>query len=237
MKKQQQVEEPQKSYEEVKEENERYAESLSKRSEQYIFELKKTLSLALNVEDQERRLNKILPYLIEEQRKGKTARQLFGPVDDFATLVIEGPKDEKQEEMPFWQMWLDNSLLIFVILGLIGGGVSLFSKTPMVIGISSMIVSSVIGGLVFWAMYHLIYQYDRPGADRSKKPKTWKSIIIILGLMLIWIAVLQGSMLLFPSSINRPLTPIWMLIIAALVYGCRYVLKRTLGYSGSFFNR
>lgn len=228
--------ETQRPFEEIKKENEAYAEKLSKRSVQYIYELRKILSQSMNVDSQERALNDILPKLITAQRQGITARQLFGPVADMARLVIEGPKEEPKE-MPFWQMWLDNTLMVFVLLGAFGGIISLFLPNPMVIGITSMILSAMCGGVVFWAMYHFIYRYDRPGADKSKKPKTWKSIVIILGLMLIWMAILQASMTLLPPSWNPALTPIWMLIVSALVYGVRYVLKKTLGYSGSFFSR
>lgn len=236
MAKKQEQEEVLKSFDEVKQENEDYIRQLSKRSAQYIYELKKILSNEMNVENQERALNEILPQLICEQKKGVTARQLLGPVQDCARLIIEGPKEEPKE-MPMWQMWLDNSLLIFVLLGAFSGIMGVFSENPMIIGIVSMIISAVIGGGIFYLMYRLIYQYDRPGADKSKKPKTWKSMLIIIALMFVWIAALQLSMVWLPSNINVSLTPIWMLIISALVYGVRYLLKRQLGYSGSFFNR
>ena len=227
---------PTKPFEEVKKENEAFANQLSKRSAQYIYELKKALSTEMNVENQERALNELLPKVVAEQKKGVTARQLLGPVDDCARLIIEGPKEEPKE-MPIWQMWLDNGLMIFVLLGAFSGVMGLFTENPMIIGIVSMIISAVIGGGIFYLMYRWIYQYDRPGADRSKKPKTWKSILMIIALMFVWIAALQLSMVWLPQRFNPSLTPIWMLIVSALVYGFRYVLKRTLGYTGSFFNR
>lgn len=225
-----------KSFEEIKAENEQYAQKLSKRSEQYIYELKKKLSDHYNVEKQEHVLNELLPKLVEGQRKGETARQQFGTVDECLKLILEGPK-VPIKEMPFWQMWLDNSLMVFAILGAMNGIIGLFPQKTMRMGITSMVLSAVCGGVVFWALYHFIYRYDRPGADHSKKPKTWKSVVIITALMLIWMAILQMTMVFLPTSLNPVFSPILTLLVSAAVYGIRTLLKRKLGYKGSFFTR
>lgn len=229
-------EQPKVDFAALKKENEAYGEKLSKRSAQYIYELRKRLSEKMNVERQEVVLNEILPTLVAGQKEGKTAKQLLGTVDDCAQRLIEGPKKEPKE-MPFWQMWLDNALMVFAILGAMSGIFGLFPSKPMMMGMTSMILSAIFGGFVFCAMYYFIYRYDRPGADKSKKPKLWKSLLIITALMLLWMAVLQLSMVYLPVQWNLALNPIWTLVVAAAAYGIRSLLKRYLGYSGSFFNR
>ena len=61
--------------------------------------------------------------------------------------------------------------------------------------------------------------------------------MIITALMLIWMAILQMTMVFLPTSLNPAFSPILTLLVSAAVYGIRTLLKRKLGYKGSFFTR
>lgn len=215
--------------------NEALGKQLTKRSAQYVFELRKLLSQEMDMESQEQVMAELLPELIAAQKKGETARQLFGPVSERAKKIIEGPEKE-EKEMPYWLMWLDNSLLVFVFLAGMTALLTLFNARGAQYGLVSLLVASIFGGVVFNTMYQLVYRYERPGADRSKKPKAWKAWLIIIALTFVWMMIFSASVLI-PAKINPVFDPVLLIIIAALVYGIRYLLKKKLGYKGSFFQR
>ncbi len=58
----------------------------------------------------------------------------------------------------------------------------LFSRgTTPAYGITTLVFGSAVGGWVFYLMYKYIYQYEYPGADRSKKPGMGKTLLILTG--------------------------------------------------------
>lgn len=225
----------QSEFEALQKNNEVLGKKLTKRSAQYVFELRKLLSQEMDMESQEKAMAEILPELLEAQKKGETAKQLFGPVAEKAKKIIEGPEEE-EKEMPYWLMWLDNTLLVFVFLAGMTAILNLFNARGAQYGLTSLIVASLVGGFVFNTMYQLIYRYEKPGADRSKKPKAWKAWGIIIVLTFVWMMIFSASVLI-PAKINPMIDPVILIIIAALVYGVRYLLKKKLGYKGSFFQR
>lgn len=217
-------------------ENRSLAEKLTKRNEQYIFDLNKALTAAnLSEEDIVVALHDILPALVEGQKTGQTARQQFGTVSEQVQAILSKPKEVKKN--PAWMMWLDNTLLFFAMLAILTGGVSLFTKeSSMASGILSLLATSATGGLIFYFLYQWIYQYERPGADQSKRPKMWKSMLILVGAMIVWILVYTGSMFL-PAAINPVLNPAIVVAAGLVVLAFRFWFKKTFNIQGSFFTR
>ncbi len=218
------------------EENRQLESQLTKKNEQYIFELKKALKVA-NVSEEElvKILKDMLPKLISGQKSGVTARKQFGTVSEYVQVYLEKPKELKQAKP--WQAWLDNSLLFFAMLAILNGLMSLMTKGKgTATGLTSLLSTSMIGGLIFYYMYKWIYQYDKPGADKSKRPKLWKSMLILMGCMVVWIFVYSGTMFL-PFYINPIVDPTILIILGAAAVAFRYWLKKKLQITGTFFSR
>ena len=73
-------------------ENRELEKQLTKRNQQYIFDLKKSLEAAnLSEEEKTVALHEMLPILVQEQKGGKTARQLFGTVSELSLIHISEP--------------------------------------------------------------------------------------------------------------------------------------------------
>ncbi|MBM7712079.1 DUF1129 domain-containing protein [Enterococcus xiangfangensis] len=216
-------------------ENVQLEAKLTKRNEQYIFDLKKALKAANLTEEQTiTALNEMLPTLVEEQKTGKTARQLFGTVSERLDAIVNKPV-EKKKSTTASLMWLDNFLLLFGMLGIVSGVMGLFvsrGTQPVTYGITALVVASAIGGIVFYMMYLFVYQYDQPGADKSKKPKTWKTVLMLASVTLVWFLVFNGAALL-PATLNPILDPIVLVIVSALALGLRYYLKKRFGIISS----
>lgn len=222
---------------EIVSENRALEEKLTKRNQQYIFDLNKSMSAAnFSEEEKALALHDILPKLVEGQKKGETARQQFGTVSECMDAIINKPK-EKKESTPLL-MWLDNFMLFMGIFGLMVGVLSFFTKgnSTASYGVLTLIAGSAVGGWVLYLMYKYVYQYDRPGADKSKKPKMWKSMLLMVGAMFLWL-VAFGLTSALPRSINPILDPILMIAIGGAALGIRYFLKKKYDIVGTFSAR
>ncbi len=213
-------------------ENRELEKQLTKRNEQYIFDLKKSLEAAnLSEEDKTVALHEILPVLVTEQKGGRTARQLYGTVSECTETILNKPKEAKASSPVL--MWLDNTLLIFGVFSLMMGVMGLFVKNnKQVYGILSLVLMAMMGGWVFYLMYKYMYQYERPGADKSQRPKMWKIILIMVGAFFAWTAVISLSALI-PSPLNAKLDPVILAILGGISLLVRYYLKKKYNIVGS----
>lgn len=216
-------------------ENNQLEAKLTKRNEQYIFDLKKALKAA-NLTDEQTivALNEMLPILVEEQKTGKTARQLFGTVSERLDAIVNKPAEQKKSTTASL-MWLDNFLLLFGLLGVVAGIMGLFvsrGTQTVTYGLTTLIVASAVGGLVFYMMYLFVYQFEQPGADKSKKPKTWKTILMLASVTIVWFLVFNGAALL-PPTLNPILDPMVMIVLSGLALALRYYLKKRFGIISS----
>lgn len=168
-------------------------------------------------------LEEILPTILENQKKGLTARTLYGAPSEWAASQIQ---KEAQEDTPVendnpWLMWLDSSLLILAILGLVNGAMNLFGQGSQYGIVTFLIVGFGVGAGIYM-MYYYVYRHM---GDRNNRPKIWKAILVLLVATVAWsIIFLLAS--LIPAAINPVLSPIATLIIAALAFGIRYLLKK-----------
>lgn len=207
-------------------ENRELEQQLTKRNQQYIFDLKKSLEAAnLSEEEKTIALHDMLPILIKEQKGGKTARQLFGTVSERTQSIISKPAEEKKDSSPFL-MWLDNSLLILGLFSVMLGVMGFFTKNQaQPYGLLTTLLMAMLAGWVFYLMYKYIYRYERPGADKSKRPKMWKIILILVAAFFLWIGVITASTLI-PAPFNPQVDPVIQVIIGAAALGLKYYLKK-----------
>lgn len=216
------------------EQNLKLEEQLTKKNQQYIFDLRKAMSNAnLSEEKQITALAEMLPQLVETQKSGQTARQLFGTVTERVAAITHEPVEVKEVGMK--EMVIDNSLLLFALLALMSVVMPMFlNGQPQ--GILSLIIGSISGGFAFYYLYDKIYQYDRPGADRSQKPSALKTLGISLVGMLGWSLFFIGSMFI-PANINVVLQPVYTLILAVGAYLLRRYLRKKNNIGTSMFTR
>lgn len=213
-------------------ENRELEKKLTKRNQQYIFDLRKSLSAAnFSEEVQTLALHEMLPELVEGQKSGKTARQLFGTVSERIEVILNKP--EGQPETTPFLMWVDNTLLLFGMITIMFSLTSMWSKgNEQSLGLLTLILGAMSGGYVFYLMYKFIFQYDRPGVDRSKRPGWIKTSLAMLLAMFLWLLVFSGSALL-PAVINPVLDPIITIVLGGLALGVRYLLKKKYNMRGS----
>lgn len=213
-------------------ENRELEAQLTKRNEQYIFDLKKSMKAAnLSEEEQTVALHEMLPVLVQEQKTGKTARQLFGTVSERMEILLAEPVAQPNNSPLL--MWLDNTLLIFGLFGVVTGLMSQFTKNnSQQFGFITLIITSLVGGWVFYLSYKYIYKYEQPGADRSQRPKIWKTTLILMASFFVWFALLSATQLL-PAPFNFVLNPIVTVVLGAAALVGRHFIKKKFNIVGS----
>ena len=172
-------------------------------------------------------LEEVLPTIIENQKKGLTARALLGAPTVWAASFTEKASDakanqEKKNDNP-WLMWLDTSLLFIGIVALLNALMGFFNSAATSSGIFSLLALGFGGGAAMYATYHFIYRFA--GKPKSERPG-WKKTFLVLGLAMLGWVLLYTATAFLPAALNPQLPPIVMLIIGAASLVGRYFLQK-----------
>ncbi|MGX6979290.1 DUF1129 domain-containing protein [Vagococcus elongatus] len=217
--------------------NRELEEQLTKRNQQYIFDLKKALDLAsLTEEKKVFALSEMLPLLVEGQKTGQTARQLFGTVSERTEYILAAPEPTKK--MEFTELWLDNSLMLLGFLGLISGVMPLISKTSSAqqYGILTLLIGSFTGGAAFYFIGKYVYLSNGTADANAKKPGMLKSMFLMAGIILGWMVVFMGTIFI-PLQVNPILDPVFYVIIGGGAFLIRWYIRKKYNITGSMFTR
>lgn len=197
---------------------------LTKRNAEYMVKLNKALNeQGFDPEKKEIALQDVYNELKEKQKQGLTAVKMYGPASKKADDIINGPKRLKEQEPPkFWEMALDNGLLMFGMFCLMYGIMGLFSKVANAdAGWITLFATSIIAGLGLAGFYKVM-------GKKNAKHKILRGIAAFLGLLVVWFLIF-AVIARIPVSINRPLTPFADFLFALIGFGVRYILKKKLG--------
>ena len=197
---------------------------LTKRNAEYMVKLNKALNdQGFDPEKKATALQDVYEELKEKQKQGITAAKLYGPAAKKADDIINGPNRLKEQQPPkFWEMALDNGLLMFAMFCAMYGVLGLFSKTPSTdAGWITLFSTAIIAGLGLAAFYKVM-------GNRKAKHRILRGIGAFLGLLVVWFLAF-ALIARIPVSLNRPLSPIADFIFAAAGFGLRYLLKKKLG--------
>ena len=172
-------------------------------------------------------LEEVLPTIIENQKKGLTARSLFGAPTVWAASFTEQASDKKSEKEEKndnpWLMWLDTSLLFIGVVALLTAVMGFFNSATTSSGLISLIALGFGGGAAMYAVYHFIYRHS--GKPKSERPGWFKTILVLVLAMLGWVIIYTATAFL-PTAINPQLPPIVMLILGAAALIGRHFLQK-----------
>lgn len=167
-------------------------------------------------------LEEILPVILENQKAGITARSIYGAPSDWAASKTGKPEETEQtlNENP-WLMWLDSSLLLLAIIGVVNGAMNSFGA-GVNYGLITMLLIGFGVGAGMYMMYHFVY---REQVKTGKRPSLIKALGFLVFATLAWSLVFFLAALI-PSAINPPVSPAFAIIIGAVAFGIRYLLKK-----------
>ncbi|CZQ85495.1 DUF1129 domain-containing protein [Trichococcus ilyis] len=224
-----------KSVEQLKVENKALWQSLTKRNEQYMLGLDRTLRAA-NLEEGRREeiYNKMMRELAEAQKTGKTARQLYGTVSECASNILVNPADaEVSVRSSDLLIAMDGGLLLGAIFALISGVSLLTNSEEGVIGMGliSLILNFLVGGITM-----LVISKYTPNPDAPKGEKGFgKYILATTGAMLSWMLIMTASMMFIPASINVAMPAFAYIAIGAVAFAAKIYLKKKYHIMGGIF--
>ena len=173
-------------------------------------------------------LEEVIPHILEEQPKGVTARSIYGAPTHWAHSFSEKEQFEKEhpkENDDPKLMMLDSALFITGLFAVVSALMSFFSNQPVAYGLVTLISVGAFGGVAFYLLYHFIYRYYGPDTDRSQRPPFWKSILVILASMVLWLVVFFATSFL-PANLNPVLAPLPLAILGAALLALRFYLKK-----------
>ena len=203
---------------------------LTKKNEQYILQLERSLKEAqVSKSKIASTLEEMLPVLVEKQKKGLTARQLFGTVTQQTQSVLEGPKKDPTVKSPDWQIAVDGGLMVGGFFALIAG-ITLFLNPEQseAMGVISLIMNFIVGGLALLALYKVTPDINQPKGKRGYI----RYLVVSSLVMLAWLVIVMGTQLLIPASINYVFPAIVYLFIGSGSLVLKWYLKKTLDIRG-----
>ncbi len=219
------------SIEEVKAANHELKEKLTKKNEQYMIQLDRSLIAANYAEEQRERLySEMLAELVEKQKTGSTARQLYGTVTERVEIILNGPTLPVGGKSPDWQIFVDGALFMGGLFSLMSG-ITMFLNSNQVasMGLVSLLINFIVGGVMLLILTKVLPDFSKPKGQRGYMKYLGVSTL----LMLVWIMVIMGSQMIMPKSINIMLSPIAYLIIGIVSLVGKWYFKKTFNVRGT----
>ena len=206
---------------------------LTKRSEEFMYQLNKQLDeQGVKQDKKPEMIQSTVDALIEAQRKGQTARALFGTPTEKADELINGPKERKavQLQSSFKLLAIDNGLMFFSIFALLFGFMGTFQAKSLkaqaassgTSGILAIILVAVFGGLLFaWVTKTL-----QPVGENAKNHSLWYKIGVVAVGLVAWIAIYFFVGFMPAKGINMQLPGVVYIVLAVLGFGLDVYLRR-----------
>jgi len=217
-----------------KEENSALLQKLTKRNEQYMLSLNKALvEKNMSEAKKEEIFNDMLHNLVERQKAGETARQLYGTVTECADHLVAKPEQSQTGPSKNWKIALDGGLMIGGLFSLITGLSGLFSSVEEAsssLGLITTLLNFIVGGLVI-----LLIAKNMPDRKNPKKGGMVRYILVSTTGMLALMVVMTGSMMVIPAAVNVPINAIGNIVIGILAFVAKYFAKRKLNIRGGLF--
>ena len=203
---------------------------LTKKNEQYILQLERSLKEAqVSKAKITSTLEEMLPVLVEKQKKGLTARQLFGTVTQQTQSVLEGPKKDPTVKSPDWQIAVDGGLLVGGLFALVTGVTLMLSSEAQAMGLFTLLINFIAGAFVMLAISKNAPKFDNPKGQRGYI----RYLVVSTVAMMAWLLLVVVSQQYIPSVINFVMSYEWYLLIGAAALAGKFYLKKKLNIVGS----
>lgn len=210
-------------------ENQALFAQLTKRNEQYMHDLEKTLALA-NVS--ETKLEKIkydtMSQMVSGQKTGATARQLFGTVSEYSKQLLTAPTRSTSEVSEDWKLFLDGGLLMGSLFMVISG----FTTSSETLGVLSLLLNYVISGAVMLLLSKASARYQKSFQEQRRGKAFLRYMVDTFSGMILWIGGVFAISAL-PEVINPKIPPIACVVIGLVTFALRFYLKKKLDIRGT----
>lgn len=206
---------------------------LTKRNAEYMYKFNQALNATKLSDDKKvNTIDTMLAELKEGQKSGKTARNMWGTVEQKVANTVNPPQKEVGVMgANYWPNAAYNTLMFFMIFTLLYGITSFMAKnadTTTTMGITGIIVSSLVAG----ATIPLVSNLFDPKAKH--KYSGWMRILFLIGLFLVWMVIFFGAAVI-PRVINPIMPPSVDIILGIIAAVGMWFVKRNYTISNTIF--
>lgn len=222
--------EPQVTVADKKKENDALFEQLTNKNKEYMVKLNRKLEDSNMSEDQKILIfNDMLKNIVAEQPNHITARKLYGTATDQARFLVEHDQNEHVQPVKrseTWKIYMDGALLLGGMFAVITGISYIFGDQQAGLGLITMILNFLLGGL---AVMVITKYAPQPGV----KGGFIKYIVATTLTMFVWIFLMAFGTALIPPALNPLIPGSVTLVIGALSFAAKWYLKKKLNIQGT----
>ncbi|KRM59567.1 DUF1129 domain-containing protein [Secundilactobacillus malefermentans] len=205
---------------------------LSKRNADYMFRFNQEIEKTkLSVEKKTEVVNEMVQELVDGQKSGKTAKNMYGDVSERIDYVVNGPAKDPNADDPYWPSALYNGLIFFMIFNVMFGAIMLLSPktaaSSQPVGIVSIFISSALAGL---ALPYMSTIFD---PKRKHKQSIWVRLLVVIALFVVWMGLFYITSAI--PSVANPVLQSWpAVIVGVLSGGGALLIRRQYGLKKGF---
>ena len=222
--------EPEVTLEDKKRENDALFDQLTNKNREYMMTLNRKLDDAGFPEDNKTLVfNDMLKNIVSQQTNHLTARKLYGTATDQARYLTESDHADMTgpvERSESWKIYLDGALLLGGMFAVITGISYLVGNQEAGLGLITMILNFLLGGL---AVMVITKYAPQPGV----KGGFIKYIVATTITMLTWIILMAFGTAMLPQALNPMIPGSITLVIGVVAFAAKWYLKKKLNIQGT----
>lgn len=222
--------EPEVTLEDKKRENDALFDQLTNKNREYMMTLNRKLDDAGFPEDNKTLVfNDMLKNIVSQQANHLTARKLYGTATDQARYLTESDHADMTgpvERSESWKIYLDGALLLGGMFAVITGISYLVGNQEAGLGLITMILNFLLGGL---AVMVITKYAPQPGV----KGGFIKYIVATTITMLTWIILMAFGTAMLPQALNPMIPGSITLVIGVVAFAAKWYLKKKLNIQGT----
>ncbi len=222
--------EPEVTLEDRKRENDALFDQLTNKNREYMMTLNRKLDDAGFPEDNKTLVfNDMLKNIVSQQTNHLTARKLYGTATDQARYLTESDHADMTgpvERSELWKIYLDGALLLGGMFAVITGISYLVGNQEAGLGLITMILNFLLGGL---AVMVITKYAPQPGV----KGGFIKYIVATTITMLTWIILMAFGTAMLPQALNPMIPGSITLVIGVVAFAAKWYLKKKLNIQGT----
>lgn len=217
---------------------------LTRKNEEFVYQLNKQLDAkGVKPDKKDEFMSKTIAELQAAQKKGQTAKTLFGTPTGYAEELLHPKKPEAQTvgTTNVGLLSLDNGMMFFAIFTFMFGLISFMNPKSLSpnghygsSGILAILIIAIAGGCVFGYLAKLMAPRRDEKTGKMVSKNIWLRIGMIVLAFVIWIGIYTLTSLL-PNAINPQLNKWVYIILGVAVFGADIYLRQRFNIVNNIF--
>ncbi|MDO4681017.1 MAG: DUF1129 family protein [Aerococcus sp.] len=218
--------------EKLQQENDQLQPQLTNKNQEFYHQFHKMMEGRQYHEGRTRESvdNVVLKRLIDGQKTGQTAKQIYGTPTELAEYIESAPTPEELTPPTFVDYLLDSGLFITALFSLLAGIMLLFGNQTMtnggaMFGPFALLVNFLCGGAAMAVLTRYQPNLDAPKGKRGIPRYLLMSFVAVV----VWLFVLSGVVALIPPKFNPMMPMLVYFVIAAAAFLLRTFYRQYKG--------